>query len=269
MWKGCNSSLHFVDKYWDNESRFLFWGSFVYELLARSNAIVTCRAHMITQRSSEIRLVNPGGFVGRPLSTAKGHHFTSQDFHADAKFFISVVHIWDTVTWTWGTHPSLGVPLFVSTERLGTDTAGYYSRSMWPRSACCSTVPVPTKHKLVLVLGYSGIFYYNWFLSRIVSRGSLKKASGSQGQHIMVFWSIQTWSLWSWVSRVGMGTNYSHCTLLCFFPFLLLGIILWAPDITGKTPSLKCISSLEMYAWIFLKPCITRVARILGGDTTP
>lgn len=95
-------------------------------------------------------------------------------------------------------------------------------------------------------LGHSGIFYYNWFLSQCVSRGYLEKASDGQRQHIVVLWSMQTWAFGpecqGWEQTIPIA-------FLLVFPLLLWRIKHRAPDITGETPSLKYISSLEMYAW--------------------
>lgn len=129
-----------------------------------------------------------------------------------------------------------------NSSRCSHSVAGYCSRSAWPLSAGCSNVPVPTNYSLSWDILECSIIIYQ---QRILKEDNCQP----ERTHCGVLVNRDMTPL-PWVSRVGKEINFS-IAFFFVFPFLLLGIKPRASDITGKTPALKCISSLEMYAWIY------------------
>lgn len=107
---------------------------------------------------------------------------------------------------------------------LGYPVAGYCSRSSWPLSICCSSIPVPTQHKLLLIGAHSGMPYYNRFLSRYQQR--ILREDIWQPKTIYCGVLVNTdVTLLPWVLKVGMGLDlffFLNCIYdcFCFLPFL-------------------------------------------------
>lgn len=70
-------------------------------------------------------------------------------------------------------------------REIGYSIASYCSRSPWPLSVCCSSLLVPTGHKLHFIVGHSGMSITD--SSPGIRRGSLEKTYSSQKQCIVGF----------------------------------------------------------------------------------